>query len=355
MREQLISKRFEFAGDGDDRTLSDRAQAARARFLEKQRAGQYRFKEVPCVCGSREDVVISRRDRHGLSCQNVVCQNCGLIRINPRLDQDSYAKFYNEDYRDLYMGPHKDSATEWESLARQGEEFYAYFQPYFSDRMKTVFEVGCYKGASLLPFFKRGWKVAGVDFGSEGIAFGKQKTGIDRLFAGGLEKLEALNEQADLIISNHVVEHFDDVQAQLRRIYALLAPGGLFVVCVPGIYWWSIYGADADLLHFFQTAHCWQFSLRTLTEVMARVGFERVYGDEMIKAVFRKVPAPVAAVALPLSAPSAEYRKVMSFLRRVERFRWAYRLRVACYGALRNWARRVGLRGRRKSGQGTEG
>ncbi len=333
----LLSPRYEFCATASRLDLNEKAQEARGRLLKKIEDKEYVFEEVPCFCESNNDLVISQSDKHGLYCPHVICRHCGLIRLNPRLTQESYKRFYDEEFRILHGAGSGDRNAAWDDLIRQGEAAFSFFAPFFNDSMKTVFEVGCFMGAYLLPFKKRGWDVAGNDFGSEGIAFGKEKSGISDLYAGGIEQLEKLGKKADVVLCNHVIEHFAELEAQLKRIRELLNPGGLLLVGLPGTFWWPIHGYQGDILQLFQISHCWQFSLDSFQYVMNCLGFEMVYGDEMIRAVFRKVDRQRSKQDV---APQ-EYTRVMGFLRRMERWPFLYRFIACTYSTANRWLTRL--------------
>lgn len=339
MQETLISDRFCFLEDARSELRDAAAREAFQNFSRKKREGAYQFEEQPCFCGSQESLIIAQRDHHGLFCQNVICRHCGLIRINPRLTEESYAEFYQQEYRALYGG-FSPTDQEWESLLKQGRDAFQFFSQFISQPTGVVFEIGCFMGAYLVPFQERGWDVAGVDFGEEGIAFGKEKSGIQNLFCGGIERLEVLNKKADIIICNHVVEHFTDLKKELLRIRGLLKPGGIFLICVPGTFWWPIYAYGGDFLNMLQTAHCWQFSLNSLTYVMQGTGFQRIYGDEMIRAVFKKDDEFCESLAVDHD----ECTRVLGFLNRLENMRLFYKVRSWGYASAKKFLEKIKLK-----------
>jgi len=58
-----------------------------------------------CLCSAAKDRLLAHVDRNGFMQNTVVCQACGLIRSNPRLTSEEYAKFYQSDtYRRVYDG-----------------------------------------------------------------------------------------------------------------------------------------------------------------------------------------------------------------------------------------------------------
>ena len=57
-------------------------------------------KKINCnLCSQDNNEPISRKDRYGLRVQTVICINCGLIFINPRMSRIDYDQFYQSTYR----------------------------------------------------------------------------------------------------------------------------------------------------------------------------------------------------------------------------------------------------------------
>jgi len=73
-------------------------------FLSKVNVGEYKFVDNLCLCGNKDktkDILISEKDRFGIPCEIVLCRKCGLIRLKNRLDDESTANFYMNEYRDI--------------------------------------------------------------------------------------------------------------------------------------------------------------------------------------------------------------------------------------------------------------
>lgn len=71
------------------------------RLCKKLENDQYKLEDVPCPCGEVQSEVLAERDRFAISTTTVICPRCGLVRINPRMDEASYARFYDEEFRDI--------------------------------------------------------------------------------------------------------------------------------------------------------------------------------------------------------------------------------------------------------------
>ena len=84
---------------------SKRVDAVQLRFrddiLKDDTASDY--ESVDCLCGKNaDDVVTSEVERHDLPYGKVICMHCGLLRVNPRWNQNRYNAFYENQYRGLY-------------------------------------------------------------------------------------------------------------------------------------------------------------------------------------------------------------------------------------------------------------
>jgi len=254
------------------------------RVKSKLASGEYATEEVPCFCGATESYPIVSRDRYGIPHQMVLCKECSLIYANPRMTKASYERFYNEEYRAIYDGWEQITDKEEAFACGLGAGYSIYdFISHFDIHPSVVFEIGCNMGSWLTAFKEEGAQVIGVDWGRENISFGHDK-GID-VFPGGVDYLIATGQKADLIILNHVLEHFLDFEEELTKIRSLLNPGGYLYIGVPGLY-------STELPLLFQNAHTYQFYSDSLSYLMNCSGFEEYYMDEHIASlwVLRETP-----------------------------------------------------------------
>lgn len=277
---------------------------------------RYVFEDRPCFCGAGDDVTIAERDRYGHYYPLVVCRRCGLIRANPRMSEESYRKFYEHEFRTSYGDDAVDKDTLFTRSLEKGSEVFSFIKGHIDmDSVRTVCDIGCHMGAMLEPFRALGKEVWGVDFDERYLEFGRKRTGSDRFLLGGAGVLAEKRVKADLIILNHVFEHFVDIEKELRTLGGLLAPGGHVFIAVPGTYWWIEHLCGGNVMSLLQNAHTYQFSLATLCYVMECCGFEMACGTQEIKALFCRAPRARGRDAVP----AGEYEKADKYLRKIER------------------------------------
>lgn len=292
MPELNLGKRY-FAVGKATVSLNETQKYAKEAIEKLIEDGVYEFESVPCICGSSvdEELLCAIVDRYGLRHHTVICQNCGLIRTNPRLTQTSYKHFYENWYRQLYSTysqlDENSFRSEFEAYARfRGKRILEFLQNQQIDVYgKTVLEIGCAGGWNLSVLEKSGAQVIGFDYDLKQIEFGKKLFGLD-LHYGGIK--ESINQhiKADIVILAHVVEHFTDPIIKLKNLIKLLyLPGGVCYLESPGVL--NIHNSYIDPIGLLQNAHTYSFSKITLSYLVKRCEYEIQYCDEFIRMLCR--------------------------------------------------------------------
>jgi SAM-dependent methyltransferase len=228
------------------------------------------------------------------------------------MDEESLKKFYELEYRKLYVGNPFPSEIFFQRQKNHGKEILNFIQaidpdtPWNSSR-KLVVEIGTGAGGILQAFKDAGHDVIGADLGSEYIDFGRNK-GLD-ICVGTIDDILGMGRKADLVIYSHVLEHMRDPADELKKVRRLLAPKGLLYIEVPGVKSLT-HAYRQDFLRSLQNAHLYYFSLQTLLNITARSGFSRVYADEEIRSIFQ--PGDTR------EAYTSDYEVVKKFLRKME-------------------------------------
>jgi 2-polyprenyl-3-methyl-5-hydroxy-6-metoxy-1,4-benzoquinol methylase len=266
--------------------------------------GSYSFEATSCLCGQEVSVLIAKRDRYALPINTWLCRSCGTMWTNPRMTKDSLEKFYEDDYRPLYVGEKQAPDEFFLDQIKHGEKIFAFVSSCVPEKSKmTVFDIGCGAGGTLIPFQKAGWSSYGCDVGQEYLLRGKSE-GLT------LEHGEAITlaqyGPADLIILSHVLEHFPSPSESLHQLSSMLANYGYLYIELPGIF--AIRETYGDTLLFLQNAHLYHFTLTTLSALLSRVGYKLIKGNESIQALFQKDPTT------PLVDSGDQYSKILIYL-----------------------------------------
>lgn len=262
--------------------LDERQLASKAR-LESE---DYPFENFACECGATEEDfdVLAEKDRYGLKSRTVICRKCGLVMTNPRMTQAGYDIFYDKEYGKLYRDQDAPDDAYFARRVEYGKTIYDYLQENYDKSFQNVLEIGCAGGGILYYFKEQGCEVTGVDLGSKYIEFGKARgLNLKQCHSSALVKE---GKKYDLIIVNHVIEHFLAFDAELEVIHQLLAEDGVLYIEVPGIKD-LVRSYNNDFLLYLQNAHVYDFTLGTLEQVMNKYGFSLIVGDESVRSLWK--------------------------------------------------------------------
>lgn len=236
-----------------------------------------------CLCNNpnpEKDYVLAEKDRYGLPIKNVVCSKCGLVRSDEIFDEDSNMDFYKNYYRLMYTGLQIPSADFFNNQVNIGNRFLSLVKAKIDlDSIQNIAEIGCGAGGILMPFMNLGKNVRGFDYNDDYLAFGCSK-GLN-LIKGDYNNF-LKEEELDLIIVSHVMEHFIDPISELKSIIKKLKPGKFLLIEVPGIF--SIKKQYHLPIRYFQNAHVYNFYKDYLLVLFKSLGLKVIYGDE--KCVF---------------------------------------------------------------------
>jgi 2-polyprenyl-3-methyl-5-hydroxy-6-metoxy-1,4-benzoquinol methylase len=201
------------------------------------------------------------------------CTNCEVVFIDPIMSEDEEREFYEASF----AGYMKERGSPGET---KPEEHFEAFQPEAKRRLEN-----------LKPFLREDMDV--LDIGSS-VGFlldalrphVRSVTGVEpgelyRDYANsrGIETHPDLSDvegrKFDLVLAYYVVEHLRDPVGQLSAWRELLNPGGKLAVEVPNVDDALVryYQVDAFDRFYWQKAHYFNYSHRTLAMVLELAGF----------------------------------------------------------------------------------
>ncbi len=119
-----------------------------------------------------------------------------------------------------------------------------------------VLNAGCGSGEmnALMSQQNASWHIDAIDVDEEGIKRAqqlKERLSLDNvsITSSSIEDFKP-SDLYDIIISNDVLEHIDDVDQAIKGLAAMLKPGGVLMVSVPALQW--LYGYHDELLGHFR-------------------------------------------------------------------------------------------------------
>ncbi|MCR5128365.1 MAG: class I SAM-dependent methyltransferase [Lachnospiraceae bacterium] len=285
MNISLISEKYKNDGVAT-LELSELQKRHIKKFTDKCFSGEYAFRMRECECGHGDFEVIAQKDRYGIAMDTVICKNCGLIMTNPCMDDRSNNSFYDIDYPYIYRAEEKPSESVFLQAKEEAEYIIRFIQKHTGKRDGSVLEIGCADGRNVAAFVEAGYEATGIDLSHTYVDFGKCK-GLNLICTDAASFAEGGN-QFDIVVVNHVLEHFTDLARELNTIRSLLKSEGYLFVAVPGVKALALGAYQGKFLLMLQNAHIFNFTKDTLCWVMKKYGFDQVYCNEWVCGIFRK-------------------------------------------------------------------
>ena len=169
------------------------------------------------------------------------CRSCGLICIDPQPSEDELARLYAADYFADGLHGLDRAGLDYEALhdadrtaaSRLVETVLRRHHP----AAERLFEIGPAMGHVLDAARRAGLDVGGVEISPTGVARAREKFGLD-LIEGNIEfvDLSAENGGWDIVYCGDLLEHVRDPLGVVGKAAALLRPGGLCVMRLPGTF-----------------------------------------------------------------------------------------------------------------------
>ncbi|MDD9967603.1 MAG: methyltransferase domain-containing protein [Myxococcales bacterium] len=194
------------------------------------------------------------------------CLQCGLIYMEPRLTADELVRAYEEVEDQAYLEHAAARVQTFEFNLRQVEHHLA-----GGDR---VLDVGSHCGVFLKVAEERGIDITGVEPSRWAVDAARQLTS-QPIVHGTVADLPPQTRPFDVVTMWDVLEHLYDPEAELRRIGAVLKPGGTLMLSTLMIDNWfpRLMGRSWPWL---MDMHLYYFTQGSLADMLGRAGFRIV-------------------------------------------------------------------------------
>ena len=259
------------------------------KFFNEYAKKKYTFQSKKCLCNNEDDLILSMNDRAGVEFTSVICKNCGLIRAKDYFSDDDAADFYSNHFwkidNDLDENQYENPDDVFENLRHSGitkSNLIKRFMDVKKDRKSIILDIGGRIGGVLYNF-KADCKLVLADYFEPYLEYARNKN-IETI-NGGLEKIDF---KPDVIILSHVVEHWTNFEREIQNLIKIQIPNHtLTYLEFPGIDSLKKGRRDSDLLGDLYFPHVYYFTSYVLEDIMNRYGFEKLYIDSEIKAIFK--------------------------------------------------------------------
>lgn len=221
---------------------------------------------ITCICGNNK-YKTREFSRNDLKFEVIECLNCGLARTwpVPLAGQDREA-FYErqDDFKERFL-----QIKSWEKFFRRAISVIKKYK-----NRGDLLEVGCNIGISVALALENGFNSYGLDMSKRAIDFGGEKLGLRRrLSRGTLAGLKNSGRKFDVISYVHVMEHIENIEAELNLAKEMLKPDGVLYIESPNFdsCWRKV--LRSNWYGFCPGQHIWQFSRKSLENILKNNGF----------------------------------------------------------------------------------
>lgn len=236
---------------------------------------------IPCpVCGSNDFRVVHEpwngeadpAKLYGVSAsiqgtqRMVDCRQCGLMYENPRYPADVILQGYAAS-DDGDSGHNSQYGMRVGSFTRALKRL----RPHLPAPGARVLDIGSAGGAFLEAAGRFGYDAWGLEPSAFRARAGRER-GL-QIEQGTIESHGFAPKSFDMVTLWDVIEHLPDPLDALRRVKALLKPGGILLLNFLDIDTWQARLAGRRFW-WIVAAHLTQFSPSTITEICRRAGFQ---------------------------------------------------------------------------------
>lgn len=221
------------------------------------------------LCSSKESKPYAKVSVGGKELNLVKCKICGLIYLNPRLNQKDLHALYNETYFETYY-PHQNQEQLKERM-QQADTLIKKINHYCPDKGR-ILDIGSGLGCCLKVARDYSWEVFGVELSPYAVKFAKEKFGLE-VFNGIIEEAKFADNFFDVVIMTHTLEHLPNPLASLKEVYRILKPGGALQLVVPNASSFNNWLSKEKEAHALDV-HLYYFSPKTLKKIILKVGFK---------------------------------------------------------------------------------
>jgi len=227
-----------------------------------------------CDAGERRRVVDTVWEAEGSAVYK--CSNCEIVFLHPIMSEAEEREFYEGAF-DAYMKQRgeksgKSPQEHFEAFGPEADRRLANLMPWLREGM-SVLEVGSSVGFLLDAVKPHVASVQGVEPNAVYREYANQ---IGVPTAADISELE--DRSFDLILAYYVVEHMREPVLFARGIHDRLNPGGHFANEVPNVDDALVryYEVPAYDRFFWQKAHYFNYSPKTMEMLLRRAGFAEV-------------------------------------------------------------------------------
>jgi len=223
---------------------------------------------VCIACGSKANSEWAKQGSY----RAIKCNNCGLVWVNPHLNEEGLNKYYTGFINKRRLSNQK----KMDQRSIQYKQDVEFIENYIN--RGKVLDVGC-SGGFLLDSFSSDFEKYGIEVDKESVRYAKKHA-----FQNGKINIECNNiynmtfcHEFDLVIMRGTIEHAPSPVSSIEKVSNILKKGGYFyIAATPNVECFSadFYRDKWSVFHPVQ--HLWYFSPYTLNLICERFGLRLI-------------------------------------------------------------------------------
>ena len=223
------------------------------------------------LCGGKTQALLSKRGIDGRDYAIRRCADCTVWQIEPMPTAEELSRLYQSEYfHQRSDRGYADYTSEkiyrsvTATLAKNLQDLGFFDWEKTLAKPARLLEVGCAAGHAVNYFAVRGWQTIGIDVAAEMVEAGRSVG--QNLVCADFLRHDFGTVRFDLITHWATLEHLPEAESFLRRMRALLAPGGKIYLstCNTG-YFARRYGAAWRYLNVPE--HVFYFNEKSLSQL----------------------------------------------------------------------------------------
>ena len=182
-------------------------------------------KWVSCyLCGSKQTDPFLKASGF----QHVRCKECGLVYVNPRLQDHIIDAFYQSDAYQFMFDNMLIKSLDYRLEVIAPRKFKS-VAGFFENRKPKLLDVGCGIGEFLHVAQANGWDGVGIEFSPRAVDFARKEMELE-IFDRPVNECQFQDGQFDIVTMWDVVDHDENPLELLKVVYRKMKKGGkLFI------------------------------------------------------------------------------------------------------------------------------
>lgn len=204
----------------------------------------------------------------------VKCNNCGLVYLHKRMDEQTHTKIFSETSFDDEIF---DNPEDLEKLIYSRKNFFDEIIS-VTDKIETLIDIGSGWGSLLKLASDYGINSVGYEINQNMIGFCIEKFGLN-VKENFLNDPDLKDNSTDVISSLYSLPYFANINQYIKKIFNTLKRGGIFCGIVPNIESFASETLEDEWEYLTPYKNLIYFSPDTLTNFLEKNGFifEKLY------------------------------------------------------------------------------